>query len=95
MQVLSTLAVLFKISQVTIVYYSVFILMYGALFGLLAGMTFLVPVMECNKYFPGKRTYVNGVILIGTGLGPAIFGMFSYHYLNPNKVSPIGGYYDG
>jgi len=39
--------------------------------------------------------YVNGVILIGTGMGSVIFGLFSYNYLNPNKLPPINGYYEG
>lgn len=37
--------------------------------------------------------YVNGFILIGTGLGSVIFGNFSYSYINPNQVSPVEGYY--
>jgi hypothetical protein len=32
--------------------------------------------------------------LIGTGLGPSIFGQFSYYFLNPNKLKPHNGYYD-
>ena len=39
--------------------------------------------------------YVNGFILIGTGLGSVIFGTFSYNFLNPNKLSPNNGYYVG
>ena len=37
--------------------------------------------------------YVNGIVLIGTGIGSVVFGMFSYNYLNPNKLKPIHGYY--
>ncbi len=39
--------------------------------------------------------YVNGFILIGTGLGSVIFGTFSYNFLNPNGLSPNEGYYVG
>jgi hypothetical protein len=39
--------------------------------------------------------YVNGLVLIGTGCGPIIFGEFSYNYLNPDKIPPINGYYYG
>jgi len=39
--------------------------------------------------------YVNGLILIGTGCGPIVFGLFSYNFLNPDKLPPIGGYYFG
>ncbi len=38
---------------------------------------------------------VNGIILMGTGLGSVVFGEFSYNYLNPNKIAPIKGYYVG
>ena len=51
--------------------------------GALAGLTFLIPLIECNTYIEGKRMHVNGVILTGTGLGSLIFGQFVYNYLNP------------
>jgi hypothetical protein len=62
---------------------SAFIVIYGVLFGLVSGFNYMVPVVECLKYFPGRKMYVNGVILTGTGLGPCVFGLFSYSYLNP------------
>lgn len=55
----------------------------------------MVPVVECNKYFPGKKMYVNGVVLTGTGMGSVVFGLFSYNFLNPDKVTPFQGYYLG
>ena len=55
----------------------------------------MIPIVECNKYFPGKKMYVNGVILIGTGLGSVVFGLFSYNFLNPDKLAPVNGYYNG
>lgn len=60
-----------------------FFALFGILFGLVAGLNFMISVVECNKYFPGKKMYVNGFILIGSGLGPLIFGMFCYNFLNP------------
>ena len=62
--------------------------------GALAGLTFLIPLIECNKYIEGKRMHVNGVILTGTGLGSLIFGQFCYNYLNPEKIPSNDGYYD-
>ena len=56
-------------------------------------MTFMVPMRICNEYFPNKQTYVNGFILIGTGLGSVLFGVFSINYVNPLKKDPIDGYY--
>lgn len=72
-----------------------FIIIYGVLFGLVSGLNFMLPIVECNKYFPGRKMYVNGVILTGTGLGSVVFGLFSYNFLNPDKLSPIKGYYIG
>ena len=39
--------------------------------------------------------YVNGLVLTGTGLGSLVFGMFSYNFLNPNKIPSYKGYYIG
>jgi hypothetical protein len=72
-----------------------FIAIYGVLFGLASGFNFMIPVVQCNEYFPGKKMYVNGVVLTGTGLGSLVFGLFSYNYLNPNKLPPKSGYYLG
>jgi hypothetical protein len=47
------------------------------------GTVFLIPLIEINKYFPGKRMQVNGFILIGTGLGSLIFAQFSSIFINP------------
>ena len=75
--------------------FGAFIALYGVVFGLVSGLNFMIPSVECNKYFPGKKMYVNGVILIGTGLGSVVFGLFSYNFLNPNKIPPQNGYYNG
>jgi hypothetical protein len=62
-----------------------FVAVFGIVFGLVVGMSFVLPMIECNKYFPGRRMYVNGIILVGTGLSSAVFGQFSYNFLNPMK----------
>lgn len=51
-----------------------FIFFYGILFGLAAGNSFMVPIDECNRYMVGKRMIVNGIVLMGTGLGSVLFG---------------------
>ena len=53
-------------------------------FGLCAGVAFLIPLRVCNDYFPNKQTYVNGFIMIGSGLGSVIFGSFAINFMNPN-----------
>ena len=62
----------------------------------MAGMTFVVPMRVCNAYFPNKQTYVNGFILIGTGVGAVVFGGFSIKFLNPHGYEPNeDGYFIG
>lgn len=63
------------------------------MFGFCGGMCFTSTMREINKYFVDKQIYVNGFVLIGTGLGSAVFGPFSYAYLNPDKLSPENGLY--
>jgi hypothetical protein len=72
-----------------------FIFVFGMGIGVLAGLTFLIPLIECNKYVLGRRMHVNGVILTGTGLGSLIFGQFVYNFLNPGRLPSNAGYYDG
>jgi hypothetical protein len=72
-----------------------FFFFYGIFFGLVLGLMFMIPIVECNKYFPGKKMYVNGVILAGSGIGSLTFGMISYAFLNPQKLKPLEGYYIG
>lgn len=72
-----------------------FIVFYGIVFGLASGTVFMIPLYECNKYLVGKKMIVNGIILIGTGAGSLVFGLFSYSFLNPDELSPINGYYLG
>jgi hypothetical protein len=72
-----------------------FILFYGIMFGLCAGICFMIPMMECNKYLVGMKMIVNGIILIGTGSGAVVFGLFSYEYLNPTDIPHLKGYYLG
>ena len=55
----------------------------------------MIPIVQCNKFFPGKKMYVNGFILIGTGLGSLVFGLFSYNFINPDQMKPLDGYYLG
>ena len=81
---------IFFVSSISMI---VFVLLYSLVFGLMAGLTFMIPMRICNDYFPNKQTYVNGFILIGTGLGSVVFGVFSINYVNPEQVNPIDGFY--
>ena len=72
-----------------------FVVFYGVIFGIVAGLGFMIPMTECNKYLVGKKMYVNGFILIGTGMGSVVFGQFSYNFLNSSNVAPLNGYYLG
>jgi hypothetical protein len=65
-----------------------FIGFYAILFALISGLSFMVPMVECNKYFPGKKMIINGLITFGTGAGAGIWGITSYSYLNPTRILP-------
>lgn len=78
-QVLQALCILISSFMET---FWMFILFYGILFGIVAGNSFMVPIDECNKYMVGKKMIVNGIVLMGTGLGSVVFGLFSYNFLN-------------
>ena len=72
-----------------------FLVLFSILWGLFIGLVFMIPVVECNKFLPGMKMYVNGCIFAGTGLSSVVFSTFSYSYINPNKLKPIAGYYLG
>ena len=55
----------------------------------------MIPIDECNKYMVGKKMIVNGIVLMGTGLGSVVFGLFSYNFLNSSHLAPQNGYYMG
>lgn len=79
----------------SVIAYSGFVAIFGGLFGLVSGMSFMLPMIECNEYLPERRMYINGIILIGTGMSSVLFGQFSYNFLNPTKLAPNLGFYDG
>lgn len=68
---------------------------YGLLFGFAAGNNFMVPIHELNNYMVGNKMIVNGIVLMGTGLGSVVFGEFSFNVINPEHLSPNNGYYIG
>lgn len=72
-----------------------FLLFYGILFSLTAGTGFMITLVETNKYYPGKKMYINGLVLVGAGLGSVVFGEFAYNFLNKDNYPPINGYYVG
>lgn len=49
-----------------------FALFYGILFGIVAGLTYMLPVHLGFSHFPNKRGLVTGVILAGFGCGVVI-----------------------
>jgi hypothetical protein len=36
---------------------------------------------------------INGIIMMGTGLGAGIYGVITYVYFNPNNLPSLEGYY--
>ena len=50
--------------------------------------------IKINPKF-GRKMYVNGFVLMGIGMGSLVFGFFSYNFLNPDRLAPIDGLYQG
>ena len=73
-----------------------FVFFHNFLYGIFAGPLFLTPMKECQKYFPKIKLIINGLVLVGTGLGGEIFGVFNTRCMNPDLLSPTSsGFYSG
>jgi len=56
-------------------------------FGLMNGLTYMVPVHHGWLWFPERSGLVSGIIIGGFGLGPLIFNNVSLSVINPHNVS--------
>jgi hypothetical protein len=65
-----------------------FILFHCFGYGLGAGILFLIPMRECQKYFPRWRLLINSFVLVGTGLGGELFGVYNTQCMNPYILEP-------
>lgn len=65
-----------------------FALFYGVLFGIVAGLTYMLPVHIGFSHFPNKRGLVTGVIVAGFGCGVLVSNNIVLAIINPDNVTP-------
>lgn len=67
---------------------SVFMVLYGALFGFGVGIGYTAPMSAGWSWFPGRRGLVNGLVLLGFGSGGFLFNLVGSKLANPTGLSP-------
>lgn len=77
------------LSYLTIkVSYWVFLVTYGVMYGVGAGLAYIGPLYSVIRWFPSHKGLVNGIIVAGYGGGALVFNFVQTQYLNPHNYSP-------
>ena len=77
------------LSYLTIkVSYWVFLVTYGVMYGIGAGLAYVGPLYSVIRWFPSHKGLVNGIIVAGFGGGALMFNFVQTLYLNPKNYSP-------
>lgn len=69
----------------------VFLLCYSGIFGLGLGTGYTAPMVAGWSWFPTKRGFVSGAILMGFGSGGFIFNLLGSKLINPKGLAASGG----
>ena len=78
-----------SLSYITIkVSYWVFLVTYGVMYGVGAGLAYIGPLYSVIRWFPSHKGLVNGIIVAGYGGGALVFNFVQTEYLNPHNYSP-------
>lgn len=77
------------LSYLTIkVSYWVFLVTYGIMYGIGAGLAYVGPLYCVIRWFPNHKGLVNGLVVAGYGSGALIFSFVQSAYINPDNLSP-------
>ena len=77
------------LSYLTIkVTYWVFLVTYGVMYGVGAGLAYIGPLYSVIRWFPAHKGLVSGIIVAGYGGGALVFNFVQTEYLNPENYSP-------
>lgn len=68
-------------------HFLLFSIIYGAGFGFVNGITYMVSVKNSWAAFPQKPALASGIVISGFGLGSLIFTKFSQTIMNPDGLS--------
>jgi len=75
--------------------YWVFLITYGVMYGVGAGLAYVGPLYSAIRWFPSHKGLVNGIIVAGYGGGALVFNFVQTEYLNPHNYSPTEIGHDG
>lgn len=70
---------------------SLFMALYGALFGAGVGVAYTAPMIAGWAWMPKAKGLVSGAILTGFGAGGFLFSLIGTAMANPKKLDPVGG----
>lgn len=77
------------LSYLTIkVSYWIFLITYGVMYGIGAGLAYVGPLYSAIRWFPSHKGLVNGIIVAGYGGGALVFNFVQTEYLNSHNYSP-------
>ena len=65
----------------------IFSIFYGFIFGLVAGVAYMIPIKLSYKYYPHKKGLISGIISAGYGLGSFTFSWLVFFIVNPQNKS--------
>ncbi|KAJ8309604.1 hypothetical protein KUTeg_012848 [Tegillarca granosa] len=68
--------------------FSLTVLTYGAIFGVIQGICYGPPMGCAMKWFPDKKGIVSGLVVAGIGAGAFVFDPIQTAYLNPENKAP-------
>ena len=71
-----------------VTYFPLFVLLYGGLYGVGIGMSYMAPLMCGWEHYPERKGLVSGVIIGGFGFGSFIFDIISTMLVNPDDKNP-------
>ncbi len=69
--------------------YFLFTILYGGLYGMGIGLSYMAPLICCWEHFPNNRGLVSGIIIGAFGFGSFVFNILSTYLINPEDKKPL------
>ena len=69
--------------------YTGFCVFYGFIFGVGAGISYMVPFNNAYKYFPEKKGVISGTLSAGFGIGSLVMSFLAFYLINPDNEEVI------
>lgn len=71
-----------------------FLMIYGAAFGVGKGFIYPAPLKASWSHLPGRKGFVSGMLTSGQGFGAFLTGILVSKLVNPDNLSPEPKYFD-